>query len=48
MLLKSRADLFENENKEFVVMVNILKGLQIGIMTEVQMATTESIEWRVD
>jgi len=45
---QAKANLVKNGNQEFVPMVTDLKGLQIGMVTEVHMATTKSIGWWVD
>ena len=45
---QGKANLVENENQEFVAIVTGLKGLQIGMMTEVHMTTPKSIGWWID
>jgi len=45
---QAKANLVENENQEFIAIVTGLKGLQIGIVTEVHMATTKYVGWWVD
>ena len=46
--MQAKADMVENENQEYVVMVIGLKGLQICMVIEVQIATTKFIGWWVD
>jgi len=45
---QAKANLVENENQEFIAMVTGLKGRQIGMVTEVHMATTNSVGWFID
>ena len=45
---QAKVNLVENENQEFVAMVTGLKGLQIGMVTEVHLAATNYVGWFID